>query len=392
MAATASAAERRSVAARLSFFYIAVFLFVGVGLPFWPVWLADRGITAAEIGILLSLSGWTKIVGNPLIAQLADRRGDVRVVLIAAAVASLATFALFGVVGGFWPFLVVTTISSLGISALTPLSDSLTMRMVATHGIDYGRVRLWGSLSFILAGLAAGWLIAGHSPAIVLPLLLGCLALTLLAAVTLPAARGPVGTVSLAAWLQLLRDRRLLLFILAAGFIQASHAMLYGFGSLRWLAAGYGEDAVGLLWAIGVVAEVILFAFGGVLVRQLGPVGLLLLGGAAGILRWVLFALFTNLSVLVLVQLLHALTFAGTHLAAVYFLVRRAPAGLAAMAQGLYGAIAWGGLFGLAMLASGTLYAAFAGAAFHAMAALCLVGVFCALMLLERDRPMRDSR
>jgi len=196
-----------------------------------------------------------------------------------------------------------------------------------------------------------------------------------------------VGTVSLAAWLQLLRDRRLLLFIMAAGFIQSSHAMLYGFGSLRWLKAGYGEDAVGLLWAIGVVAEVILFAFGGAIVRQLGPVGLLLLGGVAGILRWMLLALFTSLPVLVLVQLLHALTFAGTHLAAVYFLVRRAPAGLAATAQGLYGAIAWGGLFGLAMLASGTLYAAFAGAAFHAMAAMCLVGVFCALMLLGRDRP-----
>ena len=392
MAATASAAERRSVAARLAFFYVAVFLFVGVGLPFWPVWLADQGITASGIGILLSLSGWTKIVGNPLIAQLADRRGDVRAVLIGAAAASLATFALFGVTGGFWPFLLVTTVSSLGISALTPLSDSLTMRMVATHGIDYGRVRLWGSLSFILAGLAAGWLIAARSPAIVLPLLLACLALTLLAAVVLPSARGPVGTVSLAAWLQLLRDRRLLLFVLAAGFIQSSHAMLYGFGSLRWLKPGYSEDAIGVLWAIGVVAEVILFAFGGVLVRRLGPVGLLLLGGVAGILRWVLFALFTSLPVLVLIQLLHAFTFAGTHLAAVYFLVRRAPAGLAATAQGLYGAIAWGGLFGLAMLASGTLYAAFAAAAFHAMAALCLVGVFCALMLLERERPMRDSR
>jgi PPP family 3-phenylpropionic acid transporter len=384
--AAASAAERRSVAARLSFLYIAIFLFVGVGLPFWPVWLADKGITAAEIGILLSLSGWTKIVGNPLIAQIADRRGDLRAVLIAAAVASLATFALFGVTEGFWTFLVVTTISSIGISVLTPLSDSLTMRMVATHGIDYGRVRLWGSVSFILAGLAAGWLIAGRSPSIVLPLLLGCLALTVLSTVTLPAARGPVGTVSLAAWLQLLRDRRLLLFILAAGFIQSSHAMLYGFGSLRWLEAGYSEDAVGLLWAIGVVAEVILFAFGAILVRQLGPVGLLLLGGVAGMLRWVLFALFTSLPVLVLIQLLHALTFAATHLAAVYFLVRQAPAGLAATAQGLYGAIAWGGLFGLAMLASGTLYAAFAGAAFHAMAAMCLVGVFCALMLLERDR------
>ena len=75
MAATASAAERRSVAARLSFFYVAVFLFVGVGLPFWPVWLADQGISAAGSASCCRC-GWMKLVGNPLIAQLADRCGE----------------------------------------------------------------------------------------------------------------------------------------------------------------------------------------------------------------------------------------------------------------------------------------------------------------------------
>ena len=98
-----------------------------------------------------------------------------RAVLIVAAVASLVTFALFGVTAGFWPFLLVTMFSSLGISALTPLERQPDHAQVATHGIDYGRVRLWGSLSFIFAGLAAGGY-PGRSPAIVLPLLLGCLA------------------------------------------------------------------------------------------------------------------------------------------------------------------------------------------------------------------------
>jgi PPP family 3-phenylpropionic acid transporter len=162
--------------------------------------------------------------------------------------------------------------------------------------------------------------------------------------------------------------------------------VLYGFGTLHWLRAGHDKDTIGLLWAAGVVAEVVLFAVGRGAVARLGPIRLLLLAGIAGMLRWVVAALSTDLTVLALIQLLHGLTFGAAHLAAMYYLMREVPPGLAATAQGLYGALAWGALFGLTMLASGSLYAAFAGAAFYVMAAMCLVGVLCALLLIERAR------
>jgi PPP family 3-phenylpropionic acid transporter len=113
----------------------------------------------------------------------------------------------------------------------------------------------------------------------------------------------------------------------------------------------------------------------------LGPVWLLVLAGIAGMVRWTIAAVSTDLVVLGLIQVLHAMTFGATHLAAMYYLMREVPAGLAATAQGLYGAVAWGAAFGLAMLASGALYAAYGGGAFFVMAGMCLAGTILALIL-----------
>jgi PPP family 3-phenylpropionic acid transporter len=386
MTAAASAAERRSVALRLALFYVAFFLFVGVGLPFWPAWLSARGLSAAEIGFLLSLAPWMKLVGNPFTTRLADATGRTRPVLLAVAFSGMVFYLLFTLAYGFWPLLAVTVLAGLSIGALTPLADALTMGMATSHGIDYGRVRLWGSLAFILAGVAGGWLLAGRSPDLILSLVLATLAMTVAACMLLPESAPSAHRVATAGWGRLLLEPGFLLFILAAGLIQSSHAVLYGFGTIHWLAVGYDKDTIGLLWGVGVAVEVGLFAAGRRLLHHIGPIGLLLIGGVAGIVRWTLTGLTSALPVLFVVQALHGLTFGGTHLGAVYYIARRMPPGLAVSAQGLYGALAQGALFGLAMLGAGALYDALAGAAFFVMAGMCVAGCACALALLRGNR------
>ena len=386
MTAAASAAERRSIALRLAFFYVAFFLFVGVALPFWPAWLAARGLSAAEIGFLLSLAPWMKLVGNPIVTRLADATGRTRQVLVAVAFGGMVFYLLFALAHGFWSLLAVTVLAGLSTGALTPLADALTLGTAASHGIDYGRVRLWGSLSFMLAGAAAGWFLTGRSPDLILSLVLMALATTVAAAMLLPASAPSTHRVSTAGWGRLLLEPEFLLFILAAGLIQSSHAVLYGFGTIHWLAAGYGKDTIGLLWAVGVAVEVVLFAAGRRVLVRIGPVGLLLVGGVAGVVRWTLTGLTSALPVLFVVQALHGLTFGGTHLGAVYYIARRMPPGLAVSAQGLYGALAQGALFGFAMLGAGALYDALAGAAFFVMAGMCVAGCACALALLRGNR------
>ncbi|HLB79906.1 MAG TPA: 3-phenylpropionate MFS transporter [Dongiaceae bacterium] len=374
-------------ALRLSLFYVAFFLVVGVLMPFWPLWLEAKGLDAAEIGVVLALGPWVRVVGNPLIAHLADRRGETRRPLILLALASLASFSLFAFAEGFWTLFGVAALSGLWLSAIMPLGDGLTLRLALARRLDYGRVRLCGSLAFVVAASLGGWALAGRPPDRILDLLLVGLALTAAAALALPEWRRPAAAPLAVGVLGLLADRRMILFLAAASLIQGSHSVLYGFGTLHWQAAGHSKDVVGWLWAEAVIAEVLLFAAGAAALRRLGAARLLALAGIAGLTRWTLAGLSTDLPVLAAVQLLHGLTFGAAHLAAMDFLARAVPPGLAVTAQGLYAATATGAAFGATMLLAGTLYAAFAGGAFFAMAALALVGAAIAASLARRRPP-----
>lgn len=387
-----TASPAGGIALRLALFYAALSSAFGVIVPFWPTWLAARGLDAAQIGLLLSLGYWIKLAGNPVLAVLADRHGDVRRILIVLAIVNLAFYALFAVTGSFWPILLVTVLVNLGLSAMTPLGDSLAMRITMNYGLHYGRVRLWGSFAYVLAGLGAGVMLAGRPAAIVLILVMAGLVACLLSCIALPNIPLHSARRATAGWPELLRDRRFLLFVMAAGLVQSSHAVLYGFGTLYWLRAGYGKDVIGMLWAIGTSAEIFLFMAGSAIIRRLGAARLLALGAGAGAIRWTLAGLTTSLPLLVGIQLLHALSFGASHLAAMYFLTRSVPAGLAATAQGVYGAVALGAMFGLTMLAAGALYDAVVGGAFFVMAGMCLVALFTAMCLRVAERSRGKQR
>ncbi len=278
------------VAARLAAFYAAAFLLVGIQLPFWPIFLAGRGLSAGEIGFVLAAALWIKVLVNPLAGLLADRSGRRRGVMILLAAINLAGFLLFLPIDGLWPLLLVNALTTTAASSLLPLGETLALGIVYAKQLDYGRIRLWGSVSFILGALGAGAFVTAAASEVVLTLLIGAAALNVLACLQLPApVAAPRGIVR-ADWRRLLLDRRQLLFLAAATAIQASHSVYYGFGTLHWYALGYSSQTIGWLWAEGVVAEIALFAAGARLLARLGPARLLVLAGGAGVLRWGLMA------------------------------------------------------------------------------------------------------
>ena len=375
---------------RLAFYYGAVFALIGIHLPFWPVWLAAKGLEATEIGALIAAGVGVKVVFNPLIAHIADRRGQRRPIMLALALAGLAAFSLFGVTDGFWALLLVTVMFFAVWSPIMPLGESLTMlsrrRDSTTPGgkeLDYGRIRLWGSLSFMATAVGAGYVLAGRDPDIIYWAILSGLAVTVAVIWALPSTKVPARTGKRLAALEILRDRPFCLFITAAALIQASHAVYYGFGTLNWKAQGYSENAIGWLWAEGVAAEIILFAFGARLIRRFGPVRLIALGGLAGALRWSVTGAADGLLVLIAMQALHGFTFGATHLGAIYFIARRMPQALSASAQSLYSAVVMGLALGAASLAAGKLYALYGSGAYQAMALLAAAGGGAALMLMR---------
>ena len=372
------------LAARFAINFGALFLAVGIYVPFWPLWLAGRGLSAEEIGLLLAIAAWVRVLGTPLIAQLADRSGQTKRVLIVLTVLTLIGFAAFIPVQGFWPILGVTLIAAAAFQSIIPLTESLTMTMVLRERLDYGRIRLWGSLAFILGTAGAGQVLTGRDPDLVLYLILGTLGVMLMTALALPSRRRPVATGKKARLRALFTDRRFVLFIAATSLLQSSHAVYYAFSALHWRAAGLSETVVGLLWAEGVIAEVLLFAVSGAAVAWLGPVGLMLVAGVAGIARWSVLGATTAPLALMGAQILHAATFGAAHLGAMHFIARNAPPGLSASAQGVYSAIAGGLATGLVMLLAGRLYESLSGGAFTVMVGLSFAGFLFALALARR--------
>jgi len=373
-----------SAAIRYAAFYGVVFLALGIQLPYWPIWLGARGLTPEQIGLLLALTSWVRIVSTPAITQAVDRTGRPRLALAVLAAISFGCFAAFFFAGGFWQILLISLPAAICFVALVPLSESLTMAAVVRDGLDYGRIRLWGSIAFIIGTLGAGSLLMESNPDLILVLILGALLAAVAAAAALP--RQPAATLGKARPNPgvLLRDRRFLLFLAAAGMLQGSHAAYYGFSAVYWQAAGLSGTAIGALWAEGVIAEVVFFAVSAPVFARSGPAALLLAAGVAGTVRWSVLGLTTDLPALVAVQLLHAATFGAAHFGAMHFIARAAPPGLAATAQGLYAAAAGGIGIGFALLLAGWLYGVQEGSAFLAMAGLSAAGALLATVLRRK--------
>lgn len=377
----------RGVAFRLSCFYAAFFVFSGIHLPFWPIWLAAKGLSSVEIAAILAAGIGIKILVNPIVAQMADRRGTRHALMLRLMMGAAIAFTAFFVADGFWPLFLANLLFLALLTPVMPLGESLTVLAARASGFDYGRVRLWGSIAFIAAAFGAGAFLAGRSGETIVWLLAPPLLLTLLSVVLVPDVRAPAVAPGRIAAFELLRDRTFLLVVLACALVQSSHAAYYAFGTLHWRAAGHSEVVIGVLWAEGVIAEVILFAAGPAVLKRVSPAGLILLAALAGVARWTATAIGTALPLLIVVQLLHAFTFGAAHLGAIHLIARHVAPALSASAQSLYSAIVMGLGLGLATLVAGPLYDVSPGAAFLAMAALSAAAGGAAYLLIRSLGP-----
>ena len=286
-----------------------------------------------------------------------------------------------------WAFLLLSVVTGASWAAILPLGEALALEELKAKGFGYGPVRLWGSITFILAAVGGGWWIGRSGAGSVLGLLLALLALNLLACLQLPENRPTRRPLEPPRLGRLLRLPGLVRLVFAAGLIQVSHALYYGFASLHWQAAGLSDTLIGWLWAEGVAAEVLLFAAAGAVLQRLPPLRLLTLAGGLAGLRWCLTAAGSDLGLLIPAQALHGASFGAVHLAVMHELRDRVPPELLASAQGFYAAIGSALLFGLVTPVAAWLYASTGGAAFFAMAALALAGTVLAAGLSRRSGP-----
>jgi MFS transporter, PPP family, 3-phenylpropionic acid transporter len=364
---------------RLALVYAAYFLASGWYLPFFPVWLAARGLDPAAIGIVLAAAQVVRVLGTPAGTRLTDRYGAPHRAILVAALVATGAIALLGSAAGFGAILGAVVLYALVSGPIMPLIDAYALRGLSLRARAYGPVRLWGSVAFIIANLAGGFLLDVLSPGNLIWLIFtGYALLVLTATVLVPLPREEPAPPGVAAKRGHLRQPRFLAIMAAGSLIQASHAVYYGFSTLDWTRHGFDGKTIGMLWALGVIAEIILFACASRLPPAIGPIALMLIGATGAMVRWIATAFDPPLALLAPLQLMHALSFGATHLGTMQFLSRAAPPGGRATAQGDV-ATANSLMMACASALSGVLYGIGGSLAYVAMALFAAAGAACAL-------------
>jgi len=369
---------------RLSAWYFWYFAFIGAFLPYFALYLQSIGFSAGRIAVLMSLGQLMRLLAPLLWSWLADSRGRRVRIVVASTAASLASFSVVFLTQDFVGLLVGMAILHFFWSASLPLVEALTLGHLAAAPERYGRIRLWGSVGFIATVMGVGLLLDSAPIKAQLWVSWALLLGTLASALTLTEAAGrpgpPAGPI-----MDVLRQRKVA-FLLGAGlFMTAAHGALYVFYSIHLVAQGYGKTLVGLLWTLGVVAEILVFLLMPRISRQASMRDILLACFALAVLRFLLIGWAADLiAVLVLAQLLHGASFGAHHAATMAALNRWFVAGQQARAQALYGSVAYGaGGLGGALLAGALWEKAGAGVTFSAASALAL----CGLVLVWRGVP-----
>jgi len=364
-------------------------LISGVTNPFLGAWLSFKGLSAGEIGILLAAGMLLRVIFVPLSGIAADARNDRRGMMLLMYAIMLAGYGALCVVATPSALFLCVIPAFIAVGAANPLLESVCVRLSTRFGFDYGHVRLWASSFFVFANVASGLLVSWFGFVVVAPWLFVASALNIVAVYALPPP--PVDHPKLALIPrmrstfreagELLRSPVFLLFLAGSSLAQGSHAFYYGFGGLHWRALGYSGALIGLIWPIGVFAEIGFMAISLKLFRRVGAVWLLMIGGLSCVLRWTIMAFDPPLSVVIFAQLLHGGTFALTHLGAMYFVLQAVPPRLAATAQSLYAVGQAGIVMGIATWASGPLYAVYGGKTYLLMSAMGLAAIVFTLFL-----------
>jgi PPP family 3-phenylpropionic acid transporter len=323
------------VAFRLSAFYFAFFAYSGAYVAYFPLYLAERGLSAVHIAWVLSLAPVARTFAPPAWGWLADRTGAHRAIVVFSCAVTATAFAALP----FTPHiaLVIGLTAVLSAGAL-PIVESITLGSLAGQPGRYGPIRLWGSVSFIAAVLGGGlWL--DYRPVSTLPAALVVFMLaTLAVALALPRGQAQIKKVEPVRFTPAARA------LCAAGFCNAvAHGALYAFLSIHLDAHGYSATTIGMLWTLGVLAEIVVFLYLPQLFRRFALSTILvfsLLSGAARFLAigWMADALW----IVLLAQLLHAATFGSFHAASVAAVHRVFPENAQARGQTWFSGITYG--------------------------------------------------
>ena len=327
---------------RMPAFYFLHFFAVGAMLPFLNIFYHSVGVSGFQLGLLNAAPRLSSALAPPLFGALADKFRLGRSVAFTCAVASsLLAFLLWGASGFLALFVLITLFSALR-APLVPIAENLCLREIEATGAQYGRVRLWGSLGFIVAAMGAGRLVETTEVASIFPVV-ACVGLLLVFVIFhLPKETGRARPRFRADLSLLLRSSPLAAFLLTTTFASMSAGPFGIYFSIRLKELGMSADLIALAWTVGVVSEIFFLIYAQAIQRRFGLKWMIVAGMMAAGLRWEFVALTTDAFLLILIQLLHGVAFGVFHAGAIQYVDRLSSAATKNTAQSLYSAATWG--------------------------------------------------
>ena len=342
---------------RLSGIYFTYFAVVGSLWPFWSLYLKDLGYDAKQIGLLVALPLITKLVASNLWGWIADcSRNRLLVIQIGALGGALG---FIGVVGesAFYPLVVFTVIYSFFWNAILAQFEVVTLHYLKKRAFLYSRIRLWGSIGFIAAVIGLGVLFDYIRITYLAPIILFFLFSIFAFTCTLPKLRDDTPSTESEGFLAIVAKPSVMLFFLSVFLLHMSHGAYYTFYSIYLKEFGYSTSFIGVVWSIGVIAEIVLFIYMPQILSRVNLYWLYSIGLALTVIRWWLIGWYaSNLMVLVFAQILHAASFGVTHAVAIEFVRRQFGHGAQSQGQALYSALSFGAGAAIGTYLSGQLW------------------------------------
>jgi MFS transporter, PPP family, 3-phenylpropionic acid transporter len=377
----------RATKIRISLCFSLLLTAAGMQLPFLPLWLEAKGLTHAQIASILASMLVARSFAQPLMSWLADHFQNRHTVIRMCTASALTAIAFLSQQEGYFAIQSVLLLATFLFSPVFPLVESFSVDASSALKLDYGRMRLWASLSFLSGSLFAGILLTMLPASSAIYLIIGGYALAFIAVLTLPpeVPRHHFDANELAdtSTRRLFFASPFTIMILAVSAAMASHALLNGFSSVHWTNLRFNTFAISVFWSCSVLAEVLLFAFSNRVVAWLGVNRLILIGITGGIIRWTGMAFAQSAWAFVPLSMMHVLSFAMTHLGVMHFIRTSVPLRKRNTAQGLYSAISGGVFMAGSTYMSGPLFEKYGSEAFLLMTVISATALLLALAAIN---------
>jgi PPP family 3-phenylpropionic acid transporter len=368
-----------------------VFGSTGVASVYFAIWLTNRGISPDEIGIINAVPVVILLCINLLVGRLADKASDWRqVIVILALVAGAVPVGLF-FVSGFWGILLLWTLCVVPAFSLVPVIDAATLRMTERRSSDFGVVRAWGTVGYMVSTALAGPVIAFFGEAAFVPLFVVWSLLRALLALQLPLFRAPTEEAVVAATPKVSRFRQILtpwfvLPLVGLGMHSAMHGVLSAFGALIWKQQGISEGLIGPLIAVMAASEAVMMFVWTKLKIKISARHLIIFAALVAAFRWGAMAFNPPVVLLFILQMLHAITFAVGYFGGIYFIANWTSEEIAAEAQG-FAYVLQQGMGVIALIGFGWCVALWGEKAWLAASAFAFVGAMLVVISLRLKSP-----